>query len=261
MLDAANRDQQTAANHYASWEEGLRGDSPYSPPPAVWSTLAASGRVYYLGHFADDNAWSNYVLCGDSGNPSSILIEGVASQPGDSGGGSGGGGEAAAVEVRYPSGTLFQSVARPQDGVDYSDPVANGMIPLIDTRGRESENLSANFKLNELMARGARYARIAPQLVETLQAIRTHLAQPLKVASGYRHPALNDALGGDDQSEHMSGRAAAVSGTSAAVPPIDIARAGDSKGSPTTLASASGPRVCTSMWPVCFRPSSMTALR
>jgi hypothetical protein len=179
--------------------------------------------VYYLGHFANDNAWSDYVVVGDLQNPSSIQVPTGGEQPG--GGGSEGGSAQPQAEVRYPSGAVFAAITQPQDGIDYSDPVAHGIVPLIDTRSRETERVSANFQLNEFMARGARYARLAPSLVEALQAVRSRLNQPLKIDSAYRHPALNQSLNGDPQSEHLSGRAATLRGTSASLRPLDIARA------------------------------------
>lgn len=212
LMDAANEAKRTASNWYGSWTEGLSSDPTYTPPQSVWKALAGAGRVYYRGHFASDEAWGNYAAYPDSGPAPSIAI---------ANGGGGGGGEV--TELTYPSGAVFRAVDTPQDGVDYSDPVANGIIALIEVRGREAEKLSTNLQVKELMAKSARYARIAPALVEALQAVRTALGKPLIVESGYRNPALNTVLHGDPQSEHLSGRAAVV--RAAGVTPVDIAKA------------------------------------
>ncbi len=217
LMDEANAGRRTSSNYYGSWTEGLTSDPTYTPPSAVWASLAAGERVYFQGHFASDTQWGDYVSVPTDGPLPSIQIIG------SSGGSSGG--TSAATELTYPSGAVFRSVDTPQDQIDYSDPVANGIIPLIEVRGRESERLSANFQVSELMAKGARYSRIAPDLVVALQALRTKLGKPLVVDSGYRHPVLNDTLNGDPQSEHLTGRAAVVRAAGAGVSPTDIAKA------------------------------------
>ncbi|HET8625171.1 MAG TPA: S8 family serine peptidase [Gemmatimonadales bacterium] len=214
LLDSDNAGARTSANHYGSWVEGLKTDATYTPPAGVWSALAASGRVYYVGHFADDTQWSNYAVSVEPDQAPSISVSGAA-----------GGGAATASSIRYPSGVVIPTVSQPADGKDYSDPVANGLIPLIDVQGREQTMLSTNFALRELRAPGARYARVAPSLVQALQAIRTKLGRAVKIDSAYRHPALNASLDGDPSSEHLTGRAAVVRGLSSSVSPEDIARA------------------------------------
>jgi subtilisin family serine protease len=217
LMDDANVGRRTASNWYGSWSEGLSTEPVYTPPPSVWRMLADAGVVYYRGHFASDEQWANYTMYPVSGVVPSIVISGM--------GGGGVGGNTVISELKYPSGAIFRTVDRPQDGVDYSDPVANGMIPLIEVLGRESEQLSANFRVNEMMAKGARYARIAPALVEGLQAVRMALGKPMTVESAYRHPALNTMLNGDPQSEHLTGRAAVVRALGTGVKPLDIAKA------------------------------------
>ncbi len=219
LLDSANGGARTSSNHYGSWLEGLRTDATYTPPAGVWSTLAGAGRVYYIGHFADDTQWSNYAVSADADQAPSIAVGGGAV------GGGTGGGSAGASSMRYPSGVTIPTVSQPADGKDYSDPVANGLIPLIEVRGREQTSLSTNFTLRELAAPGARYARVAPALVQALQAVRERLGRPLKIDSAYRYPALNASLGGDSNSEHLTGRAAVVRGVSSSVSPEDVARA------------------------------------
>jgi len=218
LMNGDNAPQRTSSNYYGSWVEGMRPAGDYAPPGGVWSALAGGGRVYYRGHFADDAQWSNYVSWPESGALPSIQIEGVTLRASR-------GSVETPTEVVYPSGSVFRVVDRVLDGVDYSDPVANGIVPLIEVRGRESEKLSSNFTVGDLMAKGARYSRISPKLVEGLQAVQTRIGQPLKIDSGYRHPALNQALDGNEQSEHLTGRAATIRGASANVKPIDIAKA------------------------------------
>ncbi len=219
LMDSANEARRTSANYYGSWVEGLISDATYTPPSDVWASIAAGGRVFYRGHFASDDQWGNYATFPDSGPCPSIQVTGTG------GGGGGSGEEPADTELTYPSGAVFRTVASTQDGIDYSDPVANGIIPLIEVRGREAEQLSASFRVRELMASGARYARIAPELVEALQALRSRIGKPLVIESGYRYPALNDTLGGDEQSEHLTGRAAVVRAGGAGASPTDIAQA------------------------------------
>lgn len=83
--------------------------------------------------------------------------------------------------------------------------------------------LSPNFELSELLhsqeaiRRGidntptstivAELQRLA-QLI--LQPLRDHLGRPIVISSGYRSPALNRAVGGSPNSDHMAGRAADI---------------------------------------------------
>jgi zinc D-Ala-D-Ala carboxypeptidase len=84
-------------------------------------------------------------------------------------------------------------------------------------------NLSPNFTLDELLLsqtatrRGidntptsaivAELQRLAQTI---LQPLRDRLGQPIVVSSGYRSPALNLAVGGSRNSDHMRGRAADI---------------------------------------------------
>jgi len=221
LFDAAAGPRRTLSNYYGSWVEGLRPGTPYVPPAGVWSALASAGRVFYRGHFANDSQWSNHSAWPASGAPPSILIEGAPAAPDASGGG---GAAATPAEIRYPSGAVFRAVTQTADNVNYSDPVANGIIPLIDTRGRENERLATNFQLFEFIPPGTRYVRISPALVELLQAVRTRVGS-LKVESAYRYPAINNAALGHPQSQHLTGRAATVRALASGVRPLDVARA------------------------------------
>ena len=79
--------------------------------------------------------------------------------------------------------------------------------------------LSPNFSLSELV-----YSETAeergidntppPEVVENLkrlaaglEAVRALLGAPLEISSGYRCPALNEAVGGSSTSQHMQGLA------------------------------------------------------
>lgn len=81
--------------------------------------------------------------------------------------------------------------------------------------------LSKNFTLAELTASDtakARNIKNEPGLQETvnltalahnvLQPLRTAMGEPIKIGSGYRSPALNKAVGGVSNSQHMTGEAA-----------------------------------------------------
>lgn len=81
--------------------------------------------------------------------------------------------------------------------------------------------LSKNFTLAELTASDtakARGIKNEPGLQETvnltalvhnvLQPLRTAMGEPIKIGSGYRSPALNKAVGGVTNSQHMTGEAA-----------------------------------------------------
>lgn len=118
----------------------------------------------------------------------------------------------------FPSGAEFDIInpSDIDDGIDYNDPVGNGIVPLIRVSERENEKLSMNFKVKELMANDpqAKYARISPELVESLQKIRTRIGRAITVRNtgdshgGYRHLVLNKSSGGANSSQHISGRAA-----------------------------------------------------
>lgn len=115
--------------------------------------------------------------------------------------------------VTFPSGATFQTVnITSADGIDYRDggggDFARG-IGLIDTRGRENEQLSANFKVRDFMTKdGARYARISPRVVQGLQNIRDRAGVPIVLTSAYRHPAYNNRVSGTGTTgAHTAGHA------------------------------------------------------
>lgn len=78
-------------------------------------------------------------------------------------------------------------------------------------------NLSPHFTLDELTITQHREldndppAELLPDLRQTaqlLEAVRLRLGAPVIVSSGYRSPALNKAVGGQINSQHLQGRAA-----------------------------------------------------
>ena len=85
-------------------------------------------------------------------------------------------------------------------------------------------NLSANFTLEELCASTkAKELQIINQVTdaahlqalkalakEVLQPIRDLHGGPVTVTSGYRQPALNEAVGGSPKSQHPKGEAADI---------------------------------------------------
>jgi uncharacterized protein YcbK (DUF882 family) len=84
-------------------------------------------------------------------------------------------------------------------------------------------NLSQHFTLEEMTksqtgARkgidntpGQQEIENLKQLCENvLEKIRIHFGRPLNVNSGYRGPALNKAIGGAKNSQHMTGQAADI---------------------------------------------------
>jgi hypothetical protein len=130
--------------------------------------------------------------------------------------------EKAAAELRevpFPSGQTLQVVPGPVGpGEEHFDPSASG-LPLLDISGpNRSKPLSTNFTAGELARSGGRpfdTARIDPNLVALLQAIRDHVGRPVTVTSGYRSYAYNVELyrrrnQQPTASQHSSGRAADI---------------------------------------------------
>jgi len=219
--DDAHGSERTEDNFYGSWEGALLSVTPYTLPTAVWNRLKPASQLFYRLHAADDDAWSNWaVTVSDDAAAGAPRIQ-ITGGGGPSSGGSGTAGSAGTVT--YPSGATFSVVDTPQDGVDYSDHVGNGVVPLIEVRGRGEEKLSDNFQVKELEATdGARYARISPELVSGLQRIRDRVGAVVKVRSSYRHPRLNGSVGGVDNSQHIAGRAADI--RTAGKTPLELAR-------------------------------------
>lgn len=83
-------------------------------------------------------------------------------------------------------------------------------------------NLTAHFSLDELTASEVAARRgldntppadVLPVLIRTaqgLERIRSLVGKPLRVNSGYRSKAVNDAVGSKDTSQHLKGEAADI---------------------------------------------------
>lgn len=108
--------------------------------------------------------------------------------------------------------------------VDYGDPAASGVVPLVNVAGRRSDTLSEHFRIEDFAAQdGASYARISDDLIDALEQLHAQIRGPIGITSAYRHPALNAQVGGASQSQHMAGRAADI--WSDALMPLDFAAA------------------------------------
>ena len=70
-------------------------------------------------------------------------------------------------------------------------------------------DLSRNFSRSEFACPHCGEVEIDPLLVATLQRIRDK-AGPVVVTSGYRCPVHNEAAGGENNSQHIYGRAADI---------------------------------------------------
>ncbi len=217
-------DERNSTTYFASWERSpLLAVSSYALPGEVWQAMRAADRLVYRIHTSSSaTEWTDYEVSA----PADASVPAIELTGGD--GGAGSGTNSGAGTVVYPSAT-FAVVLDPQDDVDYSDPVANGAVPLIEVGIRLTESLSANFRVRELAARRVerpsewvRYARIDPHLVVGLQSMRDQLGIPLSILSGYRYPALNQDVEGAGKSQHQAGRAADI--TANGVTPLELAR-------------------------------------
>ena len=204
--------ERNSSNFYASWTVRLENVTPYNLPADVWDRLKQADNLFYRLHVANDVNWSNHdVTVADSQADTAPSIQIMSGTTGSE------------KTITFPSGSTFRVVDTPQDGIDYSDPVGNGTVPLIEVRDRMQENISKNFKVKELAATdGARYARISPELVAGLQRIRDRVGSAVVLNSGYRHNVLNETVGGADESQHITGRAADI--RASAKSPLDLAR-------------------------------------
>lgn len=239
LFTADGADGRTPETAYGSWEDMLsQAASTFDLPAQAWQRLRGADRLYYRVHTGWDQDWTGGSLVSTPGDesasaPSTELTDApetrttrsrtesrVTARRGARDDGFG--------TVEFPLAT-FAEATETDDDLDYTDPVAGGLVPLIEVRDRLTESLSDNFAVHEIAARRldvrgehAAFARIAPELVEGLQAIRDMLDAPITVTSGYRYPALNDDVGGAGSSQHMTGRAADVKSPSAS--PLEIAR-------------------------------------
>lgn len=74
-----------------------------------------------------------------------------------------------------------------------------------------NQKLSENFKVREFACKdGSDPILISPQLVEILQAIRTHFGRAVTITSAYRTPSHNRKEKGATYSRHLYGMAADI---------------------------------------------------
>jgi hypothetical protein len=211
----AHGSERNDSNFYGSWSDHSNFSAPtYTVPVPVWNRLKAADRIYYrVGSMAGPTGYDNYIRSTEDFDAAAAPSIQVTAAPV----------RRDVTTVTFPSGAVFDIVDSPEDGVDYSDPTAGAVVPLIDLQDRMDEDLSRNFKVREFASKdGARYARISPDLVSALQSLRDTLDSPITINSGYRTPAQNQAVGGKPHSRHMAGQAAdiASSGMSA----LDLAQ-------------------------------------
>lgn len=138
------------------------------------------------------------------------------------------------TQVTFPSGAALRMVRGATGSKqEHWDPHSTGN-PLLDTSAR-SVMLSTNFSVGELTRSGGRRfseARIDPDLVRCLQALREHVGKSIMVTSGYRSWGYNEELYRKRRkkptlSRHCSGQAvdikiSGMSGMQIAKAAIDI---------------------------------------
>lgn len=121
------------------------------------------------------------------------------------------------VEAEFPSGASLQTVTGPTGpSEEHWDPNNTG-LPLYETGPAvHALRLSKNFTVKELVSSGGRpatKARISPDLVRCLQAIRDAAGKPVTITSGYRSWWRNvEVYKGrtPTRSRHCSGQAADI---------------------------------------------------
>ncbi|WP_459384561.1 D-Ala-D-Ala carboxypeptidase family metallohydrolase [Arthrobacter humicola] len=121
--------------------------------------------------------------------------------------------EAPGASVVFPSGNSLPYAA-PAAASDpaHADPHATGLPLLAIAPASLGRALSKNFTVKELAsAEGtpSPIARISPELVRVLQAIRDKAGRPVLVDAGYR-PSGFASAGADTESRHTSGQAADI---------------------------------------------------
>ena len=74
-----------------------------------------------------------------------------------------------------------------------------------------SKKLSNNFKVREFACTdGSDPIFIDTDLVDVLQKIRNHFGKAVTITSAYRTPPRNKAVGGEEYSQHLYGKAADI---------------------------------------------------
>lgn len=121
--------------------------------------------------------------------------------------------------VVFPSGLKLMKAQGPTGpGQEHYDPTHSGLPLLATPPAVHASKLSAYFTVKELVSSGGRpasLARISPELVALLDAIRVRAGKPVRIVSGYRSYLRNKqvyAARGQKptESQHSSGKAADI---------------------------------------------------
>ena len=95
-----------------------------------------------------------------------------------------------------------------------SDLLPGGQEPDVLGDGVNNVRLSENFNLREFQCKGGSCCNgavaVDPELIRRLQAMRDEAGKPIKIVSGYRCPDHNKTVGGESNSQHLTGRAADI---------------------------------------------------
>jgi metacaspase-1 len=213
LFDLTNHGlERTSQNFYGTWNDpnvpSRLTATSFTLPQNVWDRLKQAERIYYrIGTTSSLTGWDNYQVSTSESQTHlapflTITEEEDSETPATP----------SAETLRYPSDEEFEVVdpADVDDGVDYSDPTASGVVPLIRIADQRESSLSRNFKVKEFVDdENSNYARISPELVEKLQDMRDQTGA-INIRSGYRHPALNADVGGASRSQHVAGRAVEI---------------------------------------------------
>lgn len=74
-----------------------------------------------------------------------------------------------------------------------------------------NKKLSTHFRVKEFACTdGSDPVFVDTELVSVLQKIRTHFGAAVTITSAYRTPGKNKAVGGEEYSQHLYGRAADI---------------------------------------------------
>ena len=72
-------------------------------------------------------------------------------------------------------------------------------------------NITKNFTTSELACPCCGECEMDPLFMDTLQKIRTEIARPFRITSGYRCETHNKNIGGREDSRHLDGFAVDIS--------------------------------------------------
>lgn len=167
------------------------GDQSDAPAEGIWTEDRAESLAWESESAAESAAGAGFEDVGDAASS--------AETPGAS--------------VVFPSGFSLPYAA-PAAASDpaHADPHATGLPLLAIVPASLGRSLSKNFTVKELASAGGTpspVARISPELVRVLQAIRDRAGRPVLVDAGYR-PSGFASAGSDTESRHTSGQAADI---------------------------------------------------